>query len=464
MHEMIKYINDNQCDIVFNSVPYVGKDNAMKCIPNYNIYQYPTAHRVKACLLVRQNIGCTLGISKYSTSNLCIVQIDIGGKKLFLISVYIEPKKDEINTLNSLEIFLQENSNHTHIICGDFNGWHPMWGSIRSNRHGNMIVDLITTTNLILCNSGNVPTYETVTHKTHRESIIDLTLTSNSSTNKISNWKVVLDAAPSSSHNGITFDLSVNNSSLNKPKKLSTFKYNTQNIKWDEIIEQFKSELTINLDLNINIENLSTSQLDNYITKLIVSLQNVSDKLFLRKSKVKNRAPWWNDNIEKLKQKVIKNHHKIQQTKRSKKSITELLLEKQNLKTEYSQAIRMASTEHFRDFCNKQGKEDVWSVTNRLLKTTPIAQPPTTLKTKAGKYTKTTYETAETFLNEYFPDDERHTCLRHMQLRNSFNKIPDTPPDTPFTVEEVLESLKSMNPKKITWYRPSHIGYMSKIY
>ncbi|CAG4967044.1 unnamed protein product [Parnassius apollo] len=180
--------------------------------------------------------------------------------------------------------------------------------------------------------------------------------------------------------------------------------------------------------------------------------------IFGKSSKVTNRAPWWNDKLENLKQKVIKNHHKIQQMKRSKKPLTELLLEKENLRNEYAQAIRIASTEHFREFCNKQGKEDVWSITNRLLKTTPLKQPPSTLKTRAGKYTKTTYETAETFLNEYFPDDGPDTCLRHMQLRNSFNEIPDTPADAPFTVEEVLESLKSMNPKK--WSRPPHIGYM----
>ncbi|CAG4996169.1 unnamed protein product [Parnassius apollo] len=285
----------------------------------------------------------------------------------------------------------------------------------------------------------NVPTYETVTHKTHRESIIDLTMTSDSLSNKISNWKVVLDAVPSSNHNAITFDLSLSNNLLSKPKKLSTFKYNTQNIKWDEITEQFKCELAKYLDLNINVDNLSTSQLDKYITKLVTAVQKVSDKIFPRKSsKVTNRAPWWNDKLENLKQKVIKNHHKIQQMKRSKKPLTELLLEKENLRNEYAQAIRIASTEHLREFCNKQGKEDVWSITNRLLKTTPLKQPPSTLKTRAGKYTKTTYETAETFLNEYFPDDGPDTCLRHMQLRNSSNETPDTPADAPFTVVETL--------------------------
>ncbi|CAG4958928.1 unnamed protein product [Parnassius apollo] len=291
---------------------------------------------------------------------------------------------------------------------------------------------------------SNVPTYETVTHKTHRESIIDLTMTFDSLSNKISNWKVVLDAIPSSNHNAITFDLSLSNNLLSKPKKLSTFKYNTQNIKWDEITEQFKCELGKYLDLNINVDNLNTSQLDKYITKLVTAVQKVSDKLFPRKSsKVTNRAPWWNDKLENLKQKVIKNHHKIQQMKRSKKTLTELLLEKENLRNEYAQAIRIASTEHFREFCNKQGKEDVWSITNRLLKTTPLKQPPSTLKTRAGKYTKTTYETAETFLNEYFPDDGPDTCLRHMQLRNSFNETPDTPADAPFTVEEVLDTILS---------------------
>ncbi|CAG5055535.1 unnamed protein product [Parnassius apollo] len=287
-------------------------------------------------------------------------------------------------------MFLQKNSHCIHIIGGDFNGWHPLWGSPRANRRGNSIVDLITTNNLIICNSGSHPTFETITHGIHRESIIDLTLTLNSPPNQVLNWKITKDPSPSSSHN----------------------------------------------------------ELENYVSKLTLAIQNVCKKLFSQKCNFTQRAPWWSDKLEELKQKVLKNHHKLQKLKRGKKSLTEALIEKESLKNEYSQAISAASTEHFREFCNKQGKEDVWSVTNRLLKTTPLSQPPSTLKNKSGHYTCTTQETAETFLKEYFPEDEPDTDPRHIKIRKLSEKIPETPPEPLFTTDEVLHALASMNPNK----------------
>ncbi|CAG5039745.1 unnamed protein product [Parnassius apollo] len=216
-------------------------------------------------------------------------------------------------------MFLQKNSHCIHIIGGDFNGWHPLWGSPRANRRGNSIVDLITTNNLIICNSGSHPTFETITHGIHRESIIDLTLTLNSPPNQVLNWKITKDPSPSSSHNGIIFDLHINKNSLIKAKKLSTYKYNTKNIKWDQIKDVFKKEICEHLNLNINIEQLNSSELENYVSKLTLAIQNVCKKLFSQKCNFTQRAQWWSDKLEELKQKVLKNHHKLQKLKRGKK-------------------------------------------------------------------------------------------------------------------------------------------------
>ncbi|CAG4996055.1 unnamed protein product [Parnassius apollo] len=425
-NELFKYVTDNQIEIVFVNEPYVGSGTYMRRCPGYHIHQFSTKHHVKACILIKQNIGSSLGISEDSTSNICIVQITTNGKKIFLISVYVEPNTDESNTINTLELFLQKTKNYSHIICGDFNGWHPLWNSSRANRRGNIIADLLTTNDLNLCNSGNVPTFETVTHNIHRESIIDLTLTSNLSSNRISNWKVDIEVCPSSGHNAITFELLINKNSIPKPKKLSTFKYHTQNVKWEQVHTTFKEEVEKNIDLNVNIEQFNSFELEQFIGNLTSAIQKSCDYLFPQKGGARNRAIWWNDELEQLKQKVIKNHHRIQQLKRRKKSLTEVIEEKTKLKTEYAQAIKTVSTNHFREFCNKQGKEDVWSVTNRLLKTTPLTQPPTTLKTKAGNYTSTTKDTAETLLNEYFPEDEPDISSRHMEIR----KMADKPKKT----------------------------------
>ncbi|CAG4985380.1 unnamed protein product [Parnassius apollo] len=406
----------------------------MKKVDGYTIYQFQSNRPVKACILMKENSFSTLGISEYSNSNCSIVQINKAGKQIYLVSVYIEPRNDIYDTMNQLG--------------DDFNGWHCLWNSKSNNKRGNIIANLVYTYNLDVCNQGTTPTFETITHGIHRDSIIDLTLTSNSLVNQVMDWKVNLEICPSSDHNGIEFKLHLDDRSIKKNKRLPTFRYHTTRINWENIEENFKKEINKALPTQENICKLDTVQLEKFIVNMTLAIQTACNVTLPRALSKKSQNPWLSTELENMKKKLIKKHHTIHQFKRRSLPLTEAIDERNKLEAEYSEALKNASILNFKEFCNKQGKDDVWSLTNKLLKTKPLTLPPSTVKLRNGYYTVNTTEAANVFLNEYFPDDTPDVTEQQREARSLMEISPKTTPDPSFTTEEILDCLKTMNPNK----------------
>ncbi|XP_072940728.1 uncharacterized protein [Epargyreus clarus] len=196
------------------------------------------------------------------------------------------------------------------------------------------------------------------------------------------------------------------------------------------------------------IKNLNTTEIDKYIETLTTNIQKACNKtLKPKKNKIKN-IPWWNDELEHLKRRVVFFHHRIQDLKRKNKSLENILVERQNIKEEYKLMLFKVSTEHFRNFCNRQGKEDVWSLTNRLLKCSPQPTPPTTLKLGNNQFTKSSEDSASALLDKFYPIDNPDWLETQKNLRTKAATIPETPNEVDFTTEEVMDCISSMNPGK----------------
>lgn len=387
-------------------------------------------------------------MSEYSTPNLSIVQLITKGRKLFLVSVYIEPRVDEASTLSRLEMFLKANEHAQIIIGGDFNGWHPAWGSRKTNKRGTDINNLAISHDLVIGNIGNTPTFSTVTHGRIRSSIIDLTLYSGNISNRIHNWQVNTHACPSSEHEAIDFTIHLGDIALTKNKKQSTYKYKTDGVDWQIFNNNLNNSIEVVNITHTLIENLNKDELDKHVSNIISSIQGVCDETFRIKKRHNNRTPWWNAELDQLKGQVIKIHHRLQDLIRSGKPITNIIQERNDLKEKYAQAIRQTSTNHFREFCNRQGKENVWSLTNRLLKNSPQAKPCLTVCTNKSTFTSSTSDTALSLLNKFYPDDVGDRTVTQRQVRAQMQEPPNTPDDKPFTEDEVIGCIESMSAKK----------------
>lgn len=448
-NEFIDYFISKEYTIGLISEPYVGNSNTVKNIAGYEIHQFTNSDRVKACIIIKSGIVATLGMSEYSSPNMCVVQLVTNGRKLFLISIYIEPRTDEGNTLNRLEMFLKNNNKAHIIIGGDFNGWHPAWGSPKTNKRGTDVNTLIVSHDLVIGNTGNTPTFMTVSHGIQRNSIIDLTLYSDNISHRISNWKVNTEACPSSEHEAIDFSINLGDMKLKRRKKQSTYKYVINDNSWIDFKHNLKREMEDSKLKEINLESLNEQKLEQYTIEITKTIQKTCDKSFSRKKQFYTHVPWWNSELDDLKKEVIKIHHRLQDLVRSGKPIHNVIAEKNELKDKYVKCIRKTSTEHFRQFCCMQGKENVWSLTNRLLKNAPQPKPCMTVcDGDDSTHTTTPSDTAMSLLNKFYPDDTTDTTDTQRKLRIQMAYVPNTPDDTAFTEDEVLGCLQSMSAKK----------------
>lgn len=212
-HEFLHYFTNSKHTIALVTEPYIGAGDKVKNVNGLSLFQFPSPDRkVKSCIITKPGIGPILGISEYSSPNLCIVRAQLGHSHIHIISIYIEPNRDIHDTLTLTDHFLQHNTQINCVLGDDFNGWHPLWGSARANARGADIVSMAHANDLYVSNSGSTPTFETVTHGCHRSSFIDITLASASIYRNITHWKVNMDVCPSSEHNAIDFTITHNQS------------------------------------------------------------------------------------------------------------------------------------------------------------------------------------------------------------------------------------------------------------
>ncbi|CAG5058102.1 unnamed protein product [Parnassius apollo] len=156
---------------------------------------------------------------------------------------------------------------------------------------------------------------------------------------------------------------------------------------------------------------------------------------------------WWTDKLEKLKKDVISLHHKIHHTKRKGLALNQLLEERNRKKKEYGDELRRTSTDNFREFCERQGKENVWSVTNRLLKETKSNCSPSTLKV-GNSYNNDEKETAKALINHFYPEDSPDSNPAHEKLRKNREQFQKQMTTLPLLKKKLWNASKNMNPKR----------------
>ncbi|CAF4890701.1 unnamed protein product [Pieris macdunnoughi] len=218
----------------------------------------------------------------------------------------------------------------------------------------------------------------------------------------------------------------------------STFKYNTSKANWHTFKETLHTLMTNHNILEVNISSLTPDQLDKFVHSLTNTINSACLNSFALKTGLrKPQASWWSENLEHLKKQCINLHHKIHTHSKNKQTPPADLINKYHeIKFRYTQTIRKTSTEHFKQFCESQGAEDVWSITNKLLKYNNIQ--PSTLKVN-NKFTSNEEETSQALLTHFYPDVP-DTDVKHTNMRNNSSLLPDTEDDPAFTSPEIISA------------------------
>lgn len=474
LQEFTRFFMASKHSFALITEPYIGSGIEVKPIHGLQIFQFPgpNKNKVKSCIFSKSDSPVAIGLSQFSSANLCIVQLSAGSRRVYLASVYIEPGEDILGTLAGVESFMGRIGSASCVVGGDFNGWHPLWGSRCANDRGKAVVEMAYGRDLYVCNVGHVPTFETVTHGRARSSIVDITLATADIADWVVSWRVNLEGCPSSQHNAVDFSL-VLDLEMDRPTDgTSTFKHKSEKAQWAEFKASLHTRISLADKLEQQIHNMNTEQLDTFIEHLTDTIHKACrDSMPVKKPGGRHKPPWWTDALESRRRDVIDRHRKLhtavkhnsranthtQDTDSTQRHdtppqdtiINTLAAELATLKSTYAAELREASSANFREFCNLQSKENVWSLTNRLLKDANPRKAPITLHGR-DRHTNDGEETARALLDHFFPDDDhaQDTHPRHRELRHRAGVLPEADDDLPFTENEVLELLGLMSHKK----------------
>ena len=294
-------------------------------------------------------------------------------------------------------------------------------------------------------NNGDEPTFRVQRNDVLYTSIVDVTLVSDNLIDDTKNWRVT-DSCPSSDHNTIEFDLDVQKDTTCHPRA-STYLFNNKIADWVSFSDAVEKEIDSSGLLSLDMATIDAELLDDTVTQMTTVIRDACFASMKLRGFRKQYNPWWDTDLENQKREVIRLHHRISGRKKRHQDITEDARQLKEAKDTYAKSIRIASSKNFREFCNKQKKEDVYSLTNRLIKDAPVQRPPTTLRLGCN-FTASSQQTADALINHFYPDDTLDTELRHRHLRSVSSSYPVTPNETEFTTDEILDALKTMNPNR----------------
>ena len=397
-----------------------------------------------------------VGWTEHSTPNLAIVQVRLRQRTLFLTSVYIEPDVDVSHTAERMDVFLKSTSDSLHVIGGDVNGHHTLWGSPVTDGRGENVVSIAASNGLGILNIGREPTFMSSAGCT---SIVDVTLASESVADSITDWRVNPEACQASDHNAVEFVLTTE--SIRRPDhRTSTYLFNNKTAKWSKFHYVVQANMQSSGLLDVDVRSLSPSEIDEVVQWMTDAIRDACYKSMKLRGSGRPVNPWWTPELDDLKKASIQAHHRLSQVVHGRPDpacLAEAITAARTAKRTYAKAVRKTSMTSFRNFCNKQGKEDVWTLTNRLIKDAPRPQPASTLRTPDG-FTRTTEETASALLHHFYPDDTSDVLDGDVR-RQRFSKLSDGVDDPPFVQSEVLECLESMSPDRA----PGHDNLTSDI-
>ena len=450
-HECVRHFLSNDFSIALISEPYVGRGPEVHFIAGVDIYQFSTSGstipgRIKACILIKQSFGSALGLTQDSSPNLAVVQIMAEQRRIIVASIYIEPDVDASDTGSKLNRLFLNHPGASFIVGGDVNAGHQDWGCLEADDRGNELVDIAAASQISVCNTGSKPTFEVVRGGVHLSSIVDVTFASDSIYHLVTDWQVDETVCVASDHHAITFSLNVQNMN-SKRVRTSTYLFNNKVADWERFDASIREEVRSSGLLEADLASMDAVFLDEFVESMTDAIREACFKSMPLRGFAKPYNPWWSDALERHKQNCIRIHHRLSCKKSRNLDIVNELRDYSGAKKAYASAIRKASTKNFREFCTKQTKEDVWSLTSRLIKDAPTQRPPSTLKIGSG-FTASAQQTANALTGKFYPDDNADASAHHRELRNRTSELPASTEEPDFTTDEIIDCLKSMNPNR----------------
>lgn len=424
IQEILQYSIRNNIHIILVSEPYVtSHGNPVSLSPFTLIHhrQFTNSSPIKAAIYYNLN-----HIAKpyyvHSNQNIIILDLEINNNKKYrIVSIYIPPKISKLETstfISQIQNAIITSPTQNIIIGGDFNAHHQSWDDhTKTNHIGEKIIELIASNNLALANKPNINTFNVP--QRNAKSVIDLTL--HSLTVQIKNWNVLQNVSQTTDHHGIIYTIQNFHTTDKKhihPNKLkSTYKFDTNNINWNNFTTTLKNNLEAELSPHTFMNITDTATLEEKIIDLTNNITQTCKTFIPRKSNITEKhimCQWWTEEHTRLKNETNRLKHKYQNYKKkhhgeNDENAQGLLDQYIACKNSYKKALSTASTNNFREYLETfHNIGDTKKLKNLIAKlSNPIEQNFNLNNSYCfeNKTTSTPEETMQMFLEHFYPNE-----------------------------------------------------------
>ena len=205
-----------------------------------------------------------------SVESCAIKIISNTGKVIYLLCAYVPPQQE--SQLQQLSISIQQANVNNLVLMGDLNGKSPEWNNTTSDRHGDLIEDMLAHNRLIIHNDGQ-PT------RRGGQSVIDLVITSADIAILVKDCSTLTHESVRSDHIAILSDMDIDvQDSTTQTKEVRQFK----KVNWHEWRERTEADFgrwmlqsfSCFEEAYANFSNILTSAFNDVIPVKTVKIRN----------------------------------------------------------------------------------------------------------------------------------------------------------------------------------------------
>lgn len=428
--------------------PYVGATGELTVPGGARVVQARGTEPNWAAVVVLDNSATITVDPALQTDCLAVAILDTDKGPLALMSAYIPPRADIAPHLTRLAAVIRALPTTRLVLAGDFNAWHTLWGSARTNDRGEALADLLAELDLEVLNEGSEPTFQAWRAGREHSSRVDVTFCDGQLLSRVLKWSIHAGAT-TSAHAAIEIVLA--EQPQRKPVQLSgTRAYNTKKADWLRFREALEAELS-------GRDCLSRAALEGYGTKesvegaaqeYVAAVTAACDASIpkLKPPRLRADPPWWTPDLEKKRREVLTKKRRIRcAAPRRRQYVVDIYLA---AKEEYRAASASASTASWVEFCSAAERESMWDGIYRVLRTTERPRPDELLRGPAGT-SLTARDSAQLLADVLFPDDDPSTDTPEQASIRSRSALPSLgPPDPPFGWSELRSAASSFAPRK----------------
>lgn len=279
------------------------------------------------------------------------------------ISVYLTPnesRQDFLSKVNSLEDAVRDMTGDI-VIAGDFNASAVEWGMPETDARGEDILDLSARLNLAVLNVGNTTTFR---RPGYRQTIPDISLSTEDLAARIINWQVLEDFS-ASDHQYILFEVHDESRQTRRHEARRCFGWNIKRLNREILVNTLRrGETAI---LGKAIRQGDSDDAEDLVREITTLLEKACNKAMPKRQTRERRPPayWWNAEIARLRSASLTTRRRATRA-RTRTDADELMAEHKQAKKSLRLAVRRSKRACEIALCNEVDN-DPWGLGYKIV-------------------------------------------------------------------------------------------------